>query len=153
MVKAGDYTEKISVVGALLPVDFLSEEGTRFEGENFAGNNGERLAGLRISPGPVAFLLNNKLAEAGKFDFLAGSQGFLDDGQNGLNDPFSFFSLKVAVDSNIFYQVFFGHRMDFYHKSHGNGKKESPEGSLHNANPPVVRMSCYFFLAGFFFFD
>jgi len=52
-------------VGTSVPVYFLFEEDTWLEGENLAGSNGERFAGLRITPGPVLLLVDNELAEAG----------------------------------------------------------------------------------------
>lgn len=138
MKKARDYLEKISAGKALLSVDFLPEEGTWFEGENFSGCDGKRFAGLRIAPGPVALLLHDEFAEAGKLDFLTGCQGFLDNVQDGLHNCFSFFSLEVAVGANVFYQVFFCHGKDFYHISHGKGKRESPEGPLYGSNLPEI---------------
>lgn len=137
----------------LLAVDFLAQESAWFEGKDLAGGNGERFTGLGIAPGTVTFLLNNELAETGKFNFLTRSQGFFDDVQNGLNDLFGFFSLEVAVCSNVFYQVFFCHGKDFYHISLANSKRESPEGPLYGSNLPELIVKSYFFFAGFFFFS
>ena len=137
----------------LFPVYFLFEERTRLEGEDLAGGNGERFAGLGISPCPVALLLDDKLAEAGEFYFFTGGQRFLYDVQYGLHNLFGFFSLKVAVGSNVFYQFFFCHRKDFYHKRQGKGKRETSEGPLLTTGLPEDALKLYFFLAaGFFFF-
>lgn len=142
-----------SLQPALLAVDFLTQESARFEGENLAGGNGKWFAGLGIAAGTVTLLLNTELAETGEFNFLTRSQGFFNDVQNGLNDLLGFFSLEVAVCSNVFYQVFFCHGKDFYHTSNGNSKRESPEGPLYGSNLPEQIVFNYFFLAAFFFFS
>lgn len=136
----------------LLPVDFLLEESARFEGENLAGGDGEGFAGLGIAPRAVAFLLHDELAEAGEFDFLTGGQRFLDDVQDGRHDRFGFFSLEVAICSNVFYQVLFCHGMDFYHKTAGKGKRETLKGPHSATGLPEAVSKIYFFFAAFFFF-
>lgn len=95
--------------GTSIPVDVLLEQRARLEGKDLACGNGEGFAGLGITSSPVVLLLNDKLAEAGNFDFLAGSQGLLDDIKNGLHDLFRFFFQEITLLLNVVYQVFFCH--------------------------------------------
>lgn len=100
----------------LLPVELLLENDTRLEGEDFAGGNGEWFAGLGVATGPVLLLVDNKLAEPGDLDLLAGGKRILDDFEDGLHHPFGFFPLEPADVTDFFDEVTFGHGRSFYHE-------------------------------------
>jgi hypothetical protein len=91
----------------------LLKENARLEGEDLAGGNGEGFPGLGVTAEPVVFLVDNELAEAGDLDFLSGCKGILHNIKEGIHNLLGLFSLEVAVGTDVFDKVFFGHGMLF----------------------------------------
>lgn len=108
--------QELGEAETLLPVDFLLEKDARLEGEDLAGGDGEGFPGLGVAAEPIMLLVDDELAEAGDFNLLPGGQGFLYDVQKVLHDFFGLFSLEVAVGTDVFDKVFFGHGRDSYHE-------------------------------------
>ena len=116
--------EKVGEAGILLPADLLFENGTRLEGENLAGGDGEGVTGLGVATDPVVLLVDDELAESCYLDFLTGGKSILDDVQDGLHHLLGFFPLEPADVTNFFDEVFFGHGRNFYHEWMDYGKGE-----------------------------
>src|SRR5262245_53331955 len=87
-------------LGRVERVDRLFQHWTRLEGEHMATRNNDLFAGLRISPFTRTLGVNNKVAEAGDFDFLSLFETPFEQLKNRLDHIRGFFLGKADLFVN-----------------------------------------------------